>query len=132
MIEGKLDHVGIAVRDFDATAAVYARLGLRVTLKQAFEDRGLMRGYLSDGASQLELLQPLEQDTALGRFVAERGGGLHHLCFEVDDLEGAIAELAAEGYALEPGSPWRGSRGTNAFLRPPVGGVVLELIEKHQ
>src|SRR5688572_22713082 len=86
MVAGKLDHIGIAVPDFDATAALYARLGLAVTMKQAFEERGMVRGYLSDGASQLELLQPLRDDTALARFVAERGEQLHHLCFKVDDL----------------------------------------------
>ena len=131
MVEAKLDHVGIAVRDFDTTAALYARLGLAVTMKQAFEDRGMVRGYLSDGASQIELLQPLRDDTALAQFVAERGEQLHPLCFEVDDLAQGIADLTAEGYELMPGSPWRGSRGQNAYLRPPAGGgVVLELIEK--
>ena len=133
MVNGKLDHVGIAVRDFDATAALYARLGLAVAYKDAFEDRGLVRGYLSDGHSQLELLQPLRSDTPLGQFLAGRGEGLHHLCFEVDDLSSALADLAAEGYEPIPGSPWRGSRGTNAYLRPPAsGGVVLELIEKYR
>jgi methylmalonyl-CoA epimerase len=131
MVEGKLDHVGIAVRDFDATAALYGRLGLTVTMKQAFEDRGQVRGYLSDGTSQLELLQPLRDDTALAQFVAARGDQLHHLCFEVDDLERGIADLTAEGYALMPGSPWRGSRGHNAYLEPPAGsGLVVELIQK--
>ena len=131
MVNGKLDHVGVAVRDFDATAAVLGRLGLAVTMKQAFEERGMVRGYVSDGASQVELLQPLRTDTPLAQFLADRGDAPHHLCFEVDDLSGAIAELTVEGYALMAGSPWRGSRGTNAYLRPPAGsGLVLELIEK--
>src|SRR5581483_477521 len=119
--------------DFDATAARYARLGLQVASKLTFADRGVIRGYLSDGRSIVELHQPLRADTPLGRFLGAQEEVQHHLCFAVDDLEGAIGELAAEGYALEPGSPWNGSRGRNAYLAPPAGrGLVLELVEKYR
>ena len=131
MVKGTLEHVGIAVRDFDATAAVSGRLGLKVVNKQVLEARGVVRGYLSDGQGLLELLQPLRDDTIIGRFVAERGEDLHHLCFAVDDLHSAVADLAADGYELTLGSPWRGSRGMNAYLRHESGsGVVIELVEK--
>src|ERR1041384_7613187 len=108
MVNGTLDHVGVVVRDFDATAARYARLGLAVASKLVFEDRGVIRGYLSDGRSIVELHQPLRADTPLARFLGDQEELQHHLCFAVDDLEAAIAALAQDGYALEPGSPWNG------------------------
>jgi methylmalonyl-CoA/ethylmalonyl-CoA epimerase len=133
MVQGTLDHVGVVVRDFDATAARYARLGLRVASRLVFEDRGVIRGYLSDGRSIVELHQPLRPDTDLARFLGDRDEAQHHLCFVVDDLEQGIAELAAEGYALAPGSPCNGSRGRNAYLYPRDGGsLVLELVEKYR
>ncbi|HEY7065260.1 MAG TPA: VOC family protein [Chloroflexota bacterium] len=132
MVHGTLDHVGVVVRDFDATAARYARLGLTVASRLVFEDRGVIRGYLSDGRSIVELHQPLRADTPLARFLGDQEEVQHHLCFAVDDLEGGIAALEADGYALEPGSPWNGSRGRNAYLAPPpAGGLVLELVEKY-
>jgi methylmalonyl-CoA/ethylmalonyl-CoA epimerase len=133
MVNGTLDHVGVVVRDFDATAARYARLGLRVASRLVFEDRGVIRGYLSDGRSIVELHQPLRANTDLAVFLGERDEAQHHLCFAVDDLERAIGELEAEDYALAPGSPWNGSRGRNAYLYPRDGGsLVLELVEKYR
>jgi methylmalonyl-CoA epimerase len=132
MVHGTLDHVGVVVRDFDATAARYARLGLRVASKLVLADRGVIRGYLSDGRSIVELHQPLRADTDLARFLGDRDEAQHHLCFAVDDLAGGIAALAAEGYTLAPGSPWNGSRGRNAYLYPHDGGsLVLELVEPY-
>jgi methylmalonyl-CoA/ethylmalonyl-CoA epimerase len=133
MVNGTLDHVGVVVRDFDATAARYARLGLQVASKLTFEDRGVIRGYLSDGRNIVELHQPLRADTPLAQFLGDRDEAQHHLCFAVDDLERAIAELAAEDYALAPGSPWNGSRGRNAYLHSRDGrDLVLELVEKYR
>ena len=133
MVTGTLDHVGVIVRDFDATAARYARLGLRVASRLVFEDRGVIRGYLSDGRSIVELHQPLRADNPLAAFLGDRDEAQHHLCFAVDDLERAIAELEAENYGLAPGSPWNGSRGRNAYLHSrDSGSLVLELVEKHR
>jgi methylmalonyl-CoA/ethylmalonyl-CoA epimerase len=132
-MNGTLDHVGIVVRDFDATAARYARLGLRVASKLVLDERGVIRGYLSDGRNIVELHQPLRADTSLARFLGDRDEAQHHLCFAVDDLEAAIAALTADGYALAPGSPWNGSRGRNAYLHPRDGNsLVLELVEKYR
>ncbi len=133
MVAGTLDHVGVVVRDFDATAARYARLGLRVASKLVLEERGVIRGYLSDGRNVVELHQPFRAETQLARFLGDRDEAQHHLCFAVDNLEAAIAALTAEGYTLAPGSPWRGSRGRNAYLDSRDGrGLVLELVEKYQ
>src|SRR6476469_7983033 len=109
MVNGTLDRAGVVVRDFDATAARYARLGLQVASRLVFEDRGVIRGYLSDGRSIVELHQPLRADNPLAAFLGARDEAQHHVCFAVDDLEAAIAALTADGYALAPGSPWNGS-----------------------
>jgi methylmalonyl-CoA/ethylmalonyl-CoA epimerase len=143
----RIDHVAIAVADRDASARELAGLfGLGVGAREHVADQKtdvafLVAGGAStsaaviDGATALELCAPagvdgdVDGNESLRRFLAKRGPGLHHVCFEVDDLPGALASLKAAGVRLIDETPRRGARGHwVAFLHPAAtGGVLFEL-----
>jgi methylmalonyl-CoA/ethylmalonyl-CoA epimerase len=125
-----LDHVGIAVRDPRQRLPLWAEaLGLPLERAEAVPSEGVRTWFLDFGGGYIELLEPLSADTAIARALDKRGEGIHHLCLAVDDLEAALARLAARG--IEPiGSGARPGAGgcTVAFLHPKdTGGVLLEL-----
>jgi len=84
------------------------------------------------GESRIELLEPVSEETPVGRFIAKRGEGLHHICYEVDGLDSKLKELSARGVRLLDGDPRRGAEGHMvAFLHPAsANGVLVELVEK--
>lgn len=128
-MRAKLDHVGIAVRNLEDAIRLYARFGLRPSLDASAE--GLRIAFLAAGESQIELLEPTGRDTVIGKYIERRGEGLHHLCFEVGDLDAALAELSAGGMELIDRSPRPGIEGKVAFIHPrSCGGVLIELVEK--
>jgi methylmalonyl-CoA/ethylmalonyl-CoA epimerase len=126
-----LDHIGIAVRSLDS-AKIYEALGLRVDHVETVESQGVRTAFLSVGDSNLELLEPLSADSPVGRFVAKRGEGIHHICLRVSNLDEHLARLKAEGFRLINESPVPGAHGCRvAFLHPSAGnGVLIELSEK--
>ncbi|MFM8944179.1 MAG: methylmalonyl-CoA epimerase [Actinomycetota bacterium] len=127
-----LDHVGIACTDLEAEIARYRNLfGVEVAHREVVADQGVEEALLPVGDSFVQLLRPLGPDTPVGRFLAERGPGLHHLAFRVDDVGAALARLRAEGAQLVDETPRAGSRGTRiAFVHPKaMGGVLIELVE---
>ena len=127
----KLDHVALAVRSLDEAMDVYTRLGLEAGETCTMDESGLRVGFLSTGNSQLELLEPLRPDNTVARFLERRGEGLHHICFEVEDIRAALAELSAQGIELIDREPRRGAEGLTAFLHPRAGkGVLIELVQK--
>jgi methylmalonyl-CoA/ethylmalonyl-CoA epimerase len=131
MIRG-VDHVGVAVRSLDAGLRVWRdRLGLRAGEVEVVAGQGVRTCFLPAGELRVELLEPTGPDTPVGRFLARRGPGLHHLCLRVDDLQAALAVLAAAGVRLVDAAPRRGADGSRvAFLHPEAGGgVLLELKE---
>ena len=124
-------HVGIAVDDLDAAIAVYQALfGATVEHRERVEDQGVEAASLHVGGSRLELLRPLGPDTAVGRFLAKRGPGMHHVAFESDDVAGELERLNAEGVQLIDESPRRGMFGLQvAFVHPEAtGGVLAEFV----
>ena len=130
-------HIGIAVEDLDAAVAVYASLfGATIEHRQAVEDQGVEAASLRVGASRVELLRPLGSDTPVGRFIAKRGPGMHHIAFEVADLAAELARLQADGVQLIDEAPRRGLFGLEvAFVHPQAtGGVLAELVcdDRHQ
>jgi methylmalonyl-CoA/ethylmalonyl-CoA epimerase len=128
-MHAKLDHVGIAVRNLEDAIRGYARFGLRPSRDASAE--GLRIAFLPVGDSQLELLEPTGPDTVVGKFIERRGEGLHHLCFEVNDLQAALTELTRQGVELIDRSPRPGIDGKVAFIHPrSCGGVLIELVEK--
>jgi methylmalonyl-CoA/ethylmalonyl-CoA epimerase len=126
-----LDHIGIAVRSLDS-AKIYEALGLRVDHFETVESQGVRTAFLSVGDSNLELLEPLSDDSPVGRFVAKRGEGIHHICLRVSNLDEHLARLKAKGFRLINDAPVPGAHGCRvAFLHPSAGnGVLIELSEK--
>jgi len=126
-----LHHVGIAVDDLDAAIATYTTLlDARMEHREGLEDQGVEAASLRVGGSRVELLAPLGADTPVGRFLAKRGPGLHHVAFEVEDLPAELARLRAEGTQLIDEAPRRGLFGLQvAFVHPEAtGGVLAEFV----
>jgi methylmalonyl-CoA epimerase len=128
-----LDHIGIAVRSIETTR-IYQALGLSIDHVEIVETQGVKTAFLSVGDSNLELLEPLSSDSAVGKFIEKRGEGIHHLCFRVTNLEEHLARLKKAGYRLIHEEPVPGAHGCRvAFLHPAAGnGVLIELSEKVQ
>ena len=129
----KIDHLGIAVRSISDSLAFYREaLGLEVEGQETINDQGVHVALLAVGESRIELLEPFSEETPVGRFIARRGEGLHHICYEVDDLASKIDELRSRGVRLLHGYPRRGAEGKLvAFLHPASAhGVLVELVEK--
>jgi methylmalonyl-CoA/ethylmalonyl-CoA epimerase len=130
---GRLDHVGVAVADLAAARALYEQvLGLEVTHEEVIEDQGVHELLLSAGDAFVQLVAPLAPDTPVGRFLARRGEGIHHVGYAVPDVAAALADLRAQGVEVIEPAPRIGSGGTTiAFLHPKsMGGVLVELVEE--
>ena len=129
----KIDHLGIAVRSISDSLRFYEdALGLELQGTERVEDQGVTVAMLPVGESRIELLEPFAEDTAVGRFIAKRGEGLHHICYEVENLEERLTEMRAKGVRVLDGYPRRGAEGKMvAFLHPAsANGVLIELSEK--
>ena|SRR5215469_11564206 len=129
----KIDHLGIAVRSLREALPFYEEvLGMEVIGTEVVQDQGVKVALLPAGDARIELLEPVTDDSVVGRFLAKRGEGLHHICYEVEDLQSKLAELGARGVRLLPGYPKRGAEGKLvAFLHPAsANGVLVELVEK--
>jgi methylmalonyl-CoA epimerase len=127
-----VDHVGIAVEDLDAAVERYRRLfGAEPVHREVVEDQGVEEVLFSVGSSFIQLLGALGPDTPVGRSLATRGPGLHHVAYRVDEVAAALDHLRAEGARLIDDAPRAGSRGTRiAFVHPTsMGGVLVELVE---
>ncbi|HZS00991.1 MAG TPA: methylmalonyl-CoA epimerase [Chloroflexota bacterium] len=127
----RIAHVSVAVRSLDEALPFYRDvLGLPLRERRPLPDRGLNVAFVGVGESQIELLEPMDPEGTVARFLARRGEGLHHVCFEVPDVDAAIAELAARGVELIDRHAAPGAQGRVAFLHPRAGhGVLIELQE---
>jgi methylmalonyl-CoA/ethylmalonyl-CoA epimerase len=130
----RVAHVALAVSDLEAAMALYTRVwGLAVVHREVVGDQGVEEVLLApaSGGAEIQLLGALGPDTPVGRFLAKRGEGLHHIAYEVDDLEAALAALQAEGVELVDAAPRRGSAGTRVAFVHPKGnrGVLTELVQ---
>lgn len=126
----KIDHLGIAVRSIDDTLAFYRdAMGLEVAHRETVDDQGVNVAMLPVGESRVELLEPVGPDTPVGRFLDNRGPGLHHVCYEVPDIHEALARLRTSGVRLVDEEPRVGAGGhLVAFVHPSAtGGVLVEL-----
>jgi methylmalonyl-CoA/ethylmalonyl-CoA epimerase len=126
----KIHHVGIAVENVDEVAARFeALLGLAKGARYELPEFGVKALFLPVGESNLELLEPLGESSTVGKFLEKKGEGLHHICFEVDDIEKALAEFAAQGATLIDKKPRPGAGGhLVAFVHPKsTHGVLVEL-----
>jgi methylmalonyl-CoA/ethylmalonyl-CoA epimerase len=127
-----IDHVGVAVEDVDAALPFYLDvLGLALVHRETLAEQKVEAALLDVGDSHLELVAPLSPDTAVGRFLADRGPGMHHVAYRVEGIELALAALADSGVRLIDEQPRTGIRGSRvAFLHPSsTGGVLTEIVE---
>src|SRR6058998_2558544 len=128
----RIDHIGVAVEDLDAAIALYGeRLDLELVHRETVESQGVEAVLLDVGENHVELLRPLSPDTAVGKFLASRGPGLHHVAYQTTDIDAALDHFRAAGLELIDETPRMGLRGTRvAFLHPKAaGGVLTELVE---
>ena len=126
-----IHHLGVAVIELEDAIATYTRLfGGTLEHRALVPDQGVEAATVMIGSSRIELLAPLTADTPVGRFVAKRGPGIHHVAYEVADVGTALAELTAEGVELIDAVPRRGLFGLQvAFVHPDaVHGVLTEVV----
>ena len=126
-----IHHLGVAVEDLDEAVDTYQRLfGAEVEGRYTLESQGVEAVAVRLGESRVELLASLGEDTTVGRFLARRGPGMHHVAYEVDDLPEGLADLAGQGVHLIDEVPHRGLFGMQvAFVHPEsVHGVLSELV----
>ena len=128
----RVNHIGIAVKDIDSAAKVYAdAFGLKVQDVEVMEAAGVKIALIPVGESKIELVEPTDPEGKIARFIEEKGEGLNHLAFEVSDIEAVLDSLKAKGVPLVDEEPRSGAGGARiAYLQPAAaGGVSLELVE---
>jgi methylmalonyl-CoA/ethylmalonyl-CoA epimerase len=126
-----IHHLGVAVEDLDDALNTYRRLfGAKVEHRDTVVEQGVEAASVRVGDSRVELLAPLGDETPVGKFLASRGPGMHHVAYEVSDLQGELKGLAAQGVELIDEEPHRGLFGLEvAFVHPDsVHGVLAELV----
>jgi methylmalonyl-CoA/ethylmalonyl-CoA epimerase len=131
MVARGIHHLGVAVEDLDAALDTYTRvLGGTFEHRDTLEEQGVEAVAVLLGSGRVELLAALGEDTPVGRFLARRGSGMHHVAYEVDDVAAALGELEAEGAELIDAEPRRGLFGLQvAFVHPDaVHGVLTEVV----
>ena len=129
---GKIDHVGVAVEDLDAAIALYEdSFAMSLAHRETVEEQGVEAVLLDVGDGHVELLRPLGPETAVGRFLAREGSGLHHVAYAADDIDSTLERLSAAGIELIDREARIGIRGSRvAFLHPrSTGGVLTEIVE---
>jgi len=125
----RLDHIAIAVNSLEESLPFYEALGLTRLDIEVVEEQGVRVAKLDIGNTHIELLQPLSPDTAVGKFIAQKGPGLHHICFGVADIEENLCQLKSRGTKMINETAKIGAGGAKiAFVHPKAtGGVLLEL-----
>jgi methylmalonyl-CoA/ethylmalonyl-CoA epimerase len=128
----RIDHVGVAVEDLDAAIALYENTyNMELVHRETVEEQGVEAVLLDVGENHVELLAPLGPDTPVGKFLAKKGPGIHHVAYQVTDIDAALESLKAAGTRLIDETPRIGIRGSRvAFLHPAAsGGVLTEIVE---
>ncbi|WP_157249937.1 methylmalonyl-CoA epimerase [Nonomuraea typhae] len=133
----RIDHIGIACNDLEEKIALFSGLfDLTVVAREVNEEQGVKEAMLhvadgEGGGSYIQLLEPLSADSPVGKFLAKRGEGVHHVAFGVPDVAGAMEQIGAKGVRLLDERPRHGSMGSSiAFLHPKdVGGMLTELVQ---
>jgi len=126
-----IDHLGIAVKSLATAKQIYEKLGLTVSQEEVVEAEQVRLVMVPVGESRLELLEPISDASAIARFIAKRGEGLHHISLRVPDLPAAVARLKKTGVRLVSDEIKIGAGGHRyVFVHPSsAGGVLLELVE---
>jgi methylmalonyl-CoA/ethylmalonyl-CoA epimerase len=126
-----VDHVGLVVNSLDESLATYCNLlGFTLLERCAVPEHGVEVAFLDAGNSSLELLAPTDPASGAARFLQNRGEGVHHICFVVDDIYAALDQLRAQGMRLIDESPRQGVHGLVAFVHPKAThGAMIELLQ---
>jgi methylmalonyl-CoA epimerase len=128
----RIDHVGIAVEDLDGALALFeGTFGMPVAHRETVSEQGVEAVLLDVGENHVELLRPLGPDTPVGKFLAKRGPGIHHVAYQVTDIEAALERCRDAGLRLIDETPRTGIRNSRvAFLHPSAsGGVLTEIVQ---
>jgi methylmalonyl-CoA/ethylmalonyl-CoA epimerase len=128
----RIDHVGVAVSDLDAGIALYDQTyDMTLVHRETVTEQGVEAVLLDVGENHVELLRPLSEDTPVGKFLAKRGPGLHHVAYQVTDIDATLRSLKEAGVRLIDETPRTGIRASRvAFLHPASsGGVLTEIVE---
>ena len=127
----KIDHLGIAVESIAAARGFYEALGLKIAQEETVEHEQVRTAMIPVGESRIELLEPLREDSVIGRFLQKRGPGLHHVALHVDDIAVALASLKARGARLISEKVQVGAGGHLYFFVHPAsaGGVLVEICQ---
>lgn len=128
----KINHLGIATKSIDEALKFWGEsLGLQNVHSETVEDQKVRVAMLPIGESRIELLEPTSDDSPISKFLEKRGGGIHHIAVEVDDIHETLANLKAQGMRLIDETPRIGAEGCLvAFVHPAAsGGVLLELVQ---
>jgi methylmalonyl-CoA epimerase len=128
----RVDHIGVAVEDLDAAIALHEdAYGMAVAHREVVEAQGVEAVLLDVGENHVELLRPLDGETPVGRFLSKRGPGLHHVAYQVSDVQATLDTLRDRGLRLIDETPRPGIRGSRvAFLHPESsGGVLTEIVQ---
>jgi methylmalonyl-CoA/ethylmalonyl-CoA epimerase len=129
---GRIDHIGVATDDLEGAIALYEKtLGMPLAHRETVESQGVEAVLLDVGEGHVELLRPLGPDTAVGKYLAKRGPGLHHVAYAVEDIDDVLGKLKEAGVELIDSEARIGIRESRvAFLHPrSTGGVLTELVE---
>ena len=126
-----IDHIGVAVKNMDQAAAQFENLlGLTISAQEEVEDQQLIAALVPTDTTRFELMQPTDPESVVGRFLERSGEGIHHICFEVDDIQREIDELKAREVQLVQGAPREGFVGQVEFIHPrAAGGVLVEIAQ---
>lgn len=128
----RLDHIAVAVPDFEAAIRRFTEdLGLVLAGTEDVSSESTRTAFLPVPGTRLELISPMDGGGPVQKYLDKRGGGLHHLCFETDDIEGDRARLLAKGYRFTTEAPTPGAHGTRVLFLHPKGfdGVLIELAQ---
>ena len=128
----RIHHIGVAVTDIDESIRLYtSAFGAELVQRTVSEADGLEAAFIRTGEGEVELLRPTREESPVGKFLARRGPGLHHVAYAVTDIDRALAEARAAGLELIDQEPRVGLHGSRiAFLHPKtMGGVLTELVE---
>jgi methylmalonyl-CoA/ethylmalonyl-CoA epimerase len=128
----RIDHIGVAVEDLDAAIALHeTTYGMALAHREVVAEQGVEAVLFDVGENHVELLRPLSEDTPVGKFLASRGPGLHHVAYQVPDIEATLAALKQEGARLIDETPRTGIRDSRvAFVHPKSsGGVLTEIVQ---
>jgi len=129
---GEIDHIGVAVEDLDESIALYRdRLGMREQHRETVEEFGVEAALLEIGDAHVELLTPIQADSAVARFLDKNGPGMHHVAYRTSDIDAALAQMSKAGVRMIDEQARTGIRDSRvAFVHPKsTGGVLTEIVE---